>query len=256
MYLLVFRVNWEEYVATLNAAAERAAVANATVAPFADAAINETIYPDLQLLGEENNTISTTAIPFANITTTTTATAITTESTLESIAGLLGYGEDRIISEEQQRNRYILTYAILIVVSTYIFIHRTFAFFTMCVRASINIHDMIFRGISRATMFFYNTNTSGRILNRFSRDIGNIDTLLPPVMMDSLAAFIEFIGIVCIVVFVNFWLILPTLAMAVLFYVIRRGYMNTARNLQRLDAISECDLLTTQYNTRILLVIR
>lgn len=147
---------------------------------------------------------------------------------------------DASVSEEQQqRQRYIITYIVLIVVSTYIFIHRTFAFFSTCVRASINIHDIIFRGISRATMFFYNTNPSGRILNRFSRDISNIDTLLPPVMMDTLAALVEFVGIVCVVVFVNFWLIVPTVAMAGLFYMIRRGYMNTARTLQRYDSISE-----------------
>lgn len=236
------RVNWEEYVATLNAATERAALTNATEAPFADIAFNETVYADLDLQADDNST-STTTIPLANITEavfSTTAAPETGTSVFANVATLLGVGEDRALTEEEQRHRYILSYAILIIVSTYIFIHRTFAFFTMCVRASINIHDMIFRGISRATMFFYNTNPSGRILNRFSRDIGNIDTLLPPVMMDSLAAFIEFMGIVCIVVFVNFWLILPTLAMAACFYMIRRGYMNTARNLQRLDAISEC----------------
>lgn len=43
---------------------------------------------------------------------------------------------------------------------------------------------MIFRGISRAKMIFFNNNPSGRILNRFARDINNVDTLLPNVMFD------------------------------------------------------------------------
>lgn len=91
------------------------------------------------------------------------------------------------IEEGIRRDGYVMWYAILMAVSTYIYIHRTFAFFSMCLRASVNLHDSIFRGISRATMFFYNNNPSGRILNRFSKDISSIDTLIPPALMDCLA---------------------------------------------------------------------
>ena len=72
-------------------------------------------------------------------------------------------------------------------VATYVFVHRTFAFFQMCLKASINLHDKLFRGIVRSTMFFYNHNPSGRILNRFSRDIHSIDTAVPASMMDCLS---------------------------------------------------------------------
>lgn len=85
------------------------------------------------------------------------------------------------------RNNYIITYAILMAVATYVYVHRTFAFFLMCMRASIKLHDKLFRGVTRATMYFYNNNPSGRILNRFSRDINNIDTLLPPSMIDCIS---------------------------------------------------------------------
>lgn len=91
------------------------------------------------------------------------------------------------IGNEETRHKFILAYAILMGVATYVFVHRTFAFFAMCLRASINLHDALFRGISRATMFFYNNNPSGRILNRFSKDISSIDTLLPPALMDCIS---------------------------------------------------------------------
>lgn len=94
---------------------------------------------------------------------------------------------DDYTSEELTRHQYILMYSILMGVATYVYIHRTFAFFAMCLRASINLHDKIFRGITRATMFFFNNNPSGRILNRFSKDISSIDTILPPALIDCLA---------------------------------------------------------------------
>lgn len=68
----------------------------------------------------------------------------------------------------------------------YLVFHRSFQFFSMCVRASVRLHDKLFRGITRATMYFFNTNPSGRILNRFSKDIGSIDTTLAVALMDTI----------------------------------------------------------------------
>lgn len=142
-------------------------------------------------------------------------------------------------SEDEQRHRFVMMYAILMAVATYVYIHRTFAFFAMCLQASINLHDHIFRGISRATMFFYNNNPSGRILNRFSKDISSIDTLIPPALMDCLASLLEFVAIVVIVVTVNYWLLFPTIVMSFLFYVIRKCYINTARSVKRIESVSK-----------------
>lgn len=60
---------------------------------------------------------------------------------------------------------------------------RSLILYTACMKASINLHDSMFSSISRASMRFFNTNRSGRILNRFSKDIGNIDEQLPRALM-------------------------------------------------------------------------
>lgn len=116
---------------------------------------------------------------------------ITTEATYEILDALINANNKTTATtdtlEHEQRQQFVMMYAILMAVATYVFVHRTFAFFSMCLRASINLHDHIFRGISRATMFFYNNNPSGRILNRFAKDISSIDTLIPPALMDCLA---------------------------------------------------------------------
>lgn len=87
----------------------------------------------------------------------------------------------------EERIRYIITYAILVSVALYAYIHRTFAFFSICLKASIRLHDRLFRGVTRATMYFYNKNPSGRILNRFSRDINSIDISLPPALLECIS---------------------------------------------------------------------
>lgn len=94
-------------------------------------------------------------------------------------------------NETAERFRYVITYAILMGVASYAYIHRTFAFFSMCLKASIRLHDKLFRGVTRATIYFYNQNPSGRILNRFSRDINNIDVSLPPALIECISVSFE-----------------------------------------------------------------
>ncbi len=89
--------------------------------------------------------------------------------------------------ETEKRFRYVITYAILMAVALYAYIHRTFAFFSVCLKASTKLHDNLFRGVTRATMQFFNRNPSGRILNRFSRDINSIDIALPPALIECLS---------------------------------------------------------------------
>lgn len=84
------------------------------------------------------------------------------------------------------REYFLIIYTCIMGVGTVCYTIRSFAFFRMCLKISINLHDLIFRGISRAKMIFFNNNPSGRILNRFSGDINNIDSLLPSIMGDVL----------------------------------------------------------------------
>ncbi|VEN59975.1 unnamed protein product, partial [Callosobruchus maculatus] len=64
---------------------------------------------------------------------------------------------------------------LLIVLST---IARSLTFYKMCMLSSINLHRRMFTSLLKAPIRFFNTNPSGRILNRFSKDMGAVDELL------------------------------------------------------------------------------
>lgn len=49
---------------------------------------------------------------------------------------------------------------------------RSIGFFAICVQASQKLHNDMFKGIVSVSMRFFDINPSGRILTRFSRDIG------------------------------------------------------------------------------------
>lgn len=98
-----------------------------------------------------------------------------------------GKGEEGFIPIwDLSRESYIYIYSGIVLLMIIITLIRSFVFFTVSMNASINLHNDMFSSITRTTMRFFNTNTSGRILNRFSKDIGNIDDILPATLIDCL----------------------------------------------------------------------
>ncbi|CAK9828719.1 Probable multidrug resistance-associated protein lethal(2)03659 [Anthophora retusa] len=139
---------------------------------------------------------------------------------------------------ESWENGNVYVYTGLIVFTIVITLTRSISFFTACMRASIRLHDRMFECISRATMRFFNTNPSGRVLNRFSKDMGAIDELLPMALIDCLQIGLSLLGIIIVVGTTNYWLMIPTVVIAVIFYYIRVAYLATSRSVKRLEGVT------------------
>lgn len=78
----------------------------------------------------------------------------------------------------------------------------------------------------------------GRILNRFSKDMGAIDELLPKSMMEAIQIMMVMSGILIMVFIVTPWMIFPTIVLGGLFYSIRIIYLASAQDIKRLEGIS------------------
>lgn len=81
---------------------------------------------------------------------------------------------------------YLYIYAGSIVGVVLVCIMRSFLFYTLCMRSSIKLHNTMFTKILAAPMRFFDLNPAGRIMNRFSKDMGTIDEYLPKVLIDSI----------------------------------------------------------------------
>lgn len=100
----------------------------------------------------------------------------------------------------------------------------------------------MYEGVTRATMYFFNTNPSGRILNRFSKDMGQVDEILPSVMIDVIQIFLQLFGIIIVVATINYYFLIPTVAIGIIFYYLREFYLKSSRDIKRMEATSECIL--------------
>lgn len=87
-------------------------------------------------------------------------------------------------------------YTMMIGVATAFTLGRAFAFFLFTSRASVRLHNAIFKNILQASMQFFDTHLIGNILNRFSRDLGLIDEYIPYLVFDAFAVRTVLISIV------------------------------------------------------------
>lgn len=109
-------------------------------------------------------------------------------------------------------------------------------------RASKVLHDRMFGAILHAPMRFFDLNPSGRILNRFSKDMGSIDEIMPRVMMDAVQIISVMCGILVVVVIVNPPMI-ATLSIAILLFgLIIKLYLRPSQDLKRLEGICKFKL--------------
>jgi ATP-binding cassette subfamily C (CFTR/MRP) protein 4 len=111
-------------------------------------------------------------------------------------------------------------------------------FSKFCSKASKNLHNNMLITILNTTMTFFNHHPSGRILNRFSNDMGSIDEEIPVSLMNSIMALLTVLATLVIVVVTNYWMIIPTvlLLMICAFYFII--FQSTSSNLKRTEGIS------------------
>ncbi|GJQ86453.1 hypothetical protein Trydic_g10360 [Trypoxylus dichotomus] len=142
------------------------------------------------------------------------------------------------------RTTTLSIYAALTVFTVLIFLTRSFSFFVYCMRSSINLHNRMFSKVVTAPMNFFNLNSSGRILNRFSKDMGSIDEYLPIVLLDTIQIGLKVVGITSVVGAVNPWLLIISGIIVLVFYLLRIVYLQTSRNVKRLEGVTRSPVFT------------
>lgn len=86
----------------------------------------------------------------------------------------------------QDTHTTIYIYTALIAALIALTMIRSYWFFVCASNASKNLHAKMFNCLLKTPMRFFDTNPSGRILNRFSKDTGVMDETLPKILSDAI----------------------------------------------------------------------
>lgn len=133
----------------------------------------------------------------------------------------------------------IIIFSVLTIATVVITLSRSFMFFNVTMKASRQLHDAMFAGVTRATMYFFNVNPSGRILNRFSKDVGQVDETLPFILVDVFQIMFGMIGSIGVLAVVNPIYLVPTFLLFSIFYFLRKFYLKTSLDVKRLQSTSK-----------------
>jgi ABC-type multidrug transport system fused ATPase/permease subunit len=138
---------------------------------------------------------------------------------------------------EKENLSYVTSFALLKIVLTIAGVFRyTFAC-ALGVKAGQRIHKDLSHSILSAPIAFFDTTPQGRILNRFSVDIGNLDNSLSPIVAIAIASGADFAGAIGAMLYStggSFIIIL--LPFMYCYYLFQVGYSKTNIQLKRLES--------------------
>lgn len=150
----------------------------------------------------------------------------------------LSFWTDQSSSTRYSAGFYNLIYSLLSLGQVMVTLMNSFWLITSSLYAAKMLHDAMLNSILRAPMVFFHTNPLGRIINRFAKDIGDIDRSVAPFVSMFLGQVFQLFStfvLIGIVSTMSLWAIMPLL---VLFYGAYLYYQSTAREVKRLDSIS------------------
>lgn len=82
----------------------------------------------------------------------------------------------------------------------------------------------------------------GRVLNRFSKDLGAMDELLPRSLLECIQMYLAMTSILVLNALALPWTLIPTFVLVVIFAVLLKWYINAAQAVKRLEGTSEFNL--------------
>eukprot|EP01060_Flectonema_neradi_P015052 TRINITY_DN21738_c0_g3_i1.p1 TRINITY_DN21738_c0_g3~~TRINITY_DN21738_c0_g3_i1.p1 ORF type:complete len:1270 (+),score=193.95 TRINITY_DN21738_c0_g3_i1:46-3810(+) len=140
--------------------------------------------------------------------------------------------------------KYPVTYASLCAAAAFFGMTRAYLFFFVTIRANTTLHDAAYNSVISTKLAFFTANPLGRILNRFSADLGQTDELLPVAMFDTLQMGCLVLGSMTLVIIAVYYIgaALPFLV-GILWY-LRRYATASLRELKRMDGITKSPVYT------------
>ena len=140
--------------------------------------------------------------------------------------------------EEQQSSKTLGIYGCFVGSNFLANLIASFLFYSTLLKASEILHNKMVWSVIKAPVLYFDKTPVGRILNRFSKDIGNMDDVLPPQFLLAAEVCLFSISTVLLPVAANFWLIFVAIPLVLIALYYGRYYLKSSREIKRLEAIT------------------
>ena len=137
---------------------------------------------------------------------------------------------------------YLGIYAALGLAFMLITLLREAILFAGSLTASKRIHTQLIERVARAKFRFFDSTPLGQIMNRFSKDIESIDQEIAPVAVGVVHCLASIITIVILISVITPGFLIAGIFISVLYFLIGKFYINSSRDLKRLESVQRSPL--------------
>ena len=110
--------------------------------------------------------------------------------------------------------------------------------------ASSILHNSMMERVMRAPMSFFDTTPTGRILNRFTKDIDALDSTIRMNFRQFLSAVFRTIVTLIVISLQTPFFLVAVLPLSVIYYVVQRYYIASSRQLKRIESTTRSPIYT------------
>ncbi|KAL1780294.1 canalicular multispecific organic anion transporter 2 [Sigmodon hispidus] len=158
---------------------------------------------------------------------------------------LSAWTNDAVVDGRQNNTSQRLgVYAALGILQGLLVMLSAFTMVVGSVQAARLLHEALLHNKIRSPQSFFDTTPSGRILNRFSKDIYVIDEVLAPTILMLFNSFFTSISTLVVIVASTPIFLVVILPLAVLYGFVQRFYVATSRQLKRLESVSRSPIFS------------
>ncbi|KAB8349556.1 hypothetical protein FH972_023580 [Carpinus fangiana] len=137
---------------------------------------------------------------------------------------------------------YLAIYGILSLAYMAIAFFRESFMFYGSIAASKKIHLELMEAVSRAKFRFFDSTPLGQIMNRFSKDMENIDQEIAPVAVGVVHCLASILTIVILISVITPGFLIAGVFISVIYFFIGKVYIGSSRDLKRIESVQRSPL--------------
>ncbi|RKP08930.1 P-loop containing nucleoside triphosphate hydrolase protein, partial [Thamnocephalis sphaerospora] len=139
---------------------------------------------------------------------------------------------------------YISVYSAAAALSLLMRLVSSIIMYIAALKSCRTLHDALTKRVSGATVRFFDKTPTGRVMNRFSKDIAAIDQELPDnIVYLAVDIFVTALSLPTVAVILPTYLI-PVVVIAIVFMLAAVMYLRSSRELKRIESVSKSPYLS------------
>ncbi|GFR84980.1 multidrug resistance-associated protein 5 [Elysia marginata] len=147
------------------------------------------------------------------------------------------------VVDNPDRCYYLLIYLLIVLGTVVLTLFKSLAVTKWTLTASTSIHRKGIQQIVSSPMAFFDATPIGRMVNRFSADLDEIDSRLPMNLDVFLTNVLQIVGAVVIISYVSPWFLLAVVPLGAVFMFVWTVFHRSIRQLKMLDNVTRSPVI-------------